>query len=73
MIIEILHGDHGAGRLRVIGLLGHTLHETDTMPWDTKHPITRAEILWAVKKTGVPHADLYDAVRRAQHASRRAA
>jgi hypothetical protein len=73
MTVEAVYRDDGQGRLRITGRLGHVLHETDPIAWDTKDPITRAEIVWAVAKTGISHADLYDAVRQAQRVSRRAA
>lgn len=73
MTVEAIHTGAGHGYLRITGRLGHILHETITIPWDTKNRIVRAEIAWAVKKTEIPHADLYDAIRQAQRISRRAA
>lgn len=72
MIVEAVQHDAGRGHLRIIGRLGYTLHETDAIPWDPRHAMTRAELAFAVEQTGVTHGELYDVIRQEAYRSRRA-
>jgi hypothetical protein len=71
MIVEAVQHEAGTGHLRIIGRLGYTLHETDVMPWDPKHPTAKAELEFAVANTGAARGDLYDVIRQEAYRSRR--
>lgn len=72
VIVEAVQHEQGHGHLRIIGTLGYVLHETAPIPWDTRHAMTRAELAFAVERSGVTHADLYDVIRQEAYRSRRA-
>jgi hypothetical protein len=73
VIVEAVQHGAGVGHLRIIGSLGYVLHETDELRWDPRHAGTRAELAFAVERTGVTHGELYDVVRQESYRSRRSA